>query len=686
MNIYSFVQQLIGDHRKHTGFLLLFKLFSCFLQAQERPPYFDGPYIFETVDSLKIKWIERGYPHDTTVVKTQADVFQRDSLPMVDLQKLAFPSQKASTYTGVERIVAISDVHGQYHIMHDLLRTSGAIDTTNNWALGQGHLVVIGDNFDRGDEVLPILWLLFKLEQQALAAGGRLHLLLGNHEQMVLEGDLRYLHKKYVYAAGVMRTPYHQLFVPGSVLGDWIAQHQVAVSINGNLFVHAGLSPEVLKLDLSLDEINTRFREQIIRQPFDSIADDPTLNLLSGEAGPLWYRGYFGEDALAKGKFKKQLKAYQLEKIIVGHTSHKSIHPRYEDQLIVIDCSIKLGRSGQVLLIENGEYYIIDQDGEKLPVAVITPTPTTSLQETLMASATRPKLILNTDFQHLIRYKMEEEYQPAEIALQIANTAYTFQGRVRTRGNVRKEVCNLPPLMIDLRKSELDSLGLLRHDKLKLVIPCSGRSVQQTNLYKEFLVYELYRIINDHGVETRLVDIEINSPNKQYLLTGFLIDTEKDYAHRTNADVIESGRINASSLDKACFARMQLFQYMIANCDWSLSNKHNLELVKYPEKARAEVVAYDFDYAGFVGNSYAVPADVLPIKSVHQRYFFDYGTEEAEIDQAIAYFQEKEVALIAACEAAHYLEEKERENCKDYLRSFFELLDKPDKFKRRIGI
>lgn len=658
--------------------------YSCLLQAQERPPYFDGPYIFETTDSLQIKWVERGYPHDSTIAKAQATVFQRDSLPLVDLQQLQFPTKKASTYTDVERIVAISDVHGQYHTMHDLLLSSGVIDTLDNWALGKGHLVVIGDNFDRGDEVLPILWLLFKLEQQALAAGGRLHLLLGNHEQMVLEGDLRYLHKKYVYAAGVMRTPYHQLFASGSVLGDWIAHHQIAVSVNGNLFLHAGLSPEVLKLDLSLNELNTLFREQIIRQPFDSIASDPTLNLLSGELGPLWYRGYFGEDALSKGKFKKQLKAYQLEKIIVGHTSQEEIHPLYGDQLIVIDCSIKLGQGGQVLLIENGECYIIDQDGEKLPVAIITPTPTSSLQEILMASSTRPKLTLNTDFQHLIRYKMKEEYQPASVTIQSGDIAHSLQGRVRTRGNVRKEVCNLPPIMIDLRKSELDSLGYIRNDKLKLVIPCSGRSVQQSNLYKEFLVYELYRIINDHGLQTKLVDLEINSPNKQYQLTGFLIDTEKDYAHRTGAEVYQSGRINASSLDRACFVRMQFFQYMIANCDWSLSNRHNLELVKYPSKDRAEVVAYDFDYAGFVGNSYAVPADILPIKSVHQRYFFSYSITEEEIDQAIIYFLKKEEDLYAACANADYLDEKSRESSQEYLHSFFDLLRKPEKLKRKI--
>ncbi|RME97578.1 MAG: hypothetical protein D6772_10235, partial [Bacteroidetes bacterium] len=430
--------------------ILLLGLFAWAIQpltAQDRPNYFDGPYIFQTNDSLQIKWVENGFPHDTTIARATATVFERDSLPKVDLQKLIFPTAPASTYTEVEQIVAISDVHGQYELMRELLLSSGVMNTDHKWTLGQGHLVVIGDNFDRGDQVLPILWLLFDLEQQALAQGGRLHLLLGNHEVMVLHGDIRYLHKKYNFTSGVLQTPYAQLFAQGSVLGDWIAQHQVAVSIDDNLFVHAGISPEVLALDLSLDELNTIFRERILRQPAATIAADPILALLYSNQGPLWYRGYFGADAISKGKLKKQLKRYEQEKIIVGHTSQEDIHPRYEGRVIVIDCSIKLGQRGQVLLIEGDHYFIIDQDGERLPLAVRKKKPTVTIQETLMASPTRPTLIIRTDFGKLLAGKREEAYQPAEVHLLAEQIDYRLVGRVRTRGNIRKEVCQYPPLM-----------------------------------------------------------------------------------------------------------------------------------------------------------------------------------------------------------------------------------------------
>jgi hypothetical protein len=566
-----------------------------------------------------------------------------------------------------------------------LLLASGVIDAANNWTLGRGHLVVVGDNFDRGDEVLPILWMLFELEQQALDHGGRVHLLLGNHELMVLHGDLRYLNTKYVYAAGVLQTPYQQLFAQGSVLGDWIAQHQVAVSLNENLFVHAGLAPEVLDLELSLDELNTYFRDEILRQPDDSIAADPVRVLLYDGDGPLWYRGYFAEEPLPKSKFKRQLKQYDQRTMIVGHTSQDDIHTLYGGRLIVIDCSIKLGQTGQVLLIENDEFFIIDQDGEQLPLTVHKKAPTTSIQDVLMASTSRPRLSLRTEWRQLLDEKDEEEYLPAEISLRTPEIDYTLQGRVRARGNIRKEVCWFPPLMIDLSKSDLDSLGYVRNDKLKLVIPCHTREQNQTNLYKEFLAYELYRRINDHGLQTQLVDIEIVDPKDTYQLTGFLIETERDYTHRTGAMVIQSGRVNTSGLDREAFVRMQFFQYMIANADWSISNKHNLEPVKYPDNPRPEVIAYDFDYAGFVGNHYAVPSPALPIKSVHQRYFFSYPNTEEEIDAAIDYFLAKEAEMYATIAAADYLDAKTQERCREYVAEFFDMLRNPKKFKRQIG-
>ena len=96
-------------------------------------------------------------------------------------------------WQGVEHVVAFADVHGAYDELHQLLRDSSVIDAQDHWAAGTTHVVSLGDLLDRGTGSRRIMDLLMRLQGEATAAGGRLHVLLGNHEAMNLLGDLRYV-------------------------------------------------------------------------------------------------------------------------------------------------------------------------------------------------------------------------------------------------------------------------------------------------------------------------------------------------------------------------------------------------------------------------------------------------------------------------------------------------------------
>jgi hypothetical protein len=50
----------------------------------------------------------------------------------------------------------------------------------------------VGDILDRGDQEIKLLFLLERLQRQAQAAGGALHVLNGNHETMNVGGNFRY--------------------------------------------------------------------------------------------------------------------------------------------------------------------------------------------------------------------------------------------------------------------------------------------------------------------------------------------------------------------------------------------------------------------------------------------------------------------------------------------------------------
>ena len=92
-----------------------------------------------------------------------------------------------------QRIVAVGDLHGDYAAWIDIARDAGLIDRANKWIDGRTTLVQTGDITDRGPDSLKIIRHLQKLDGEAKAAGGRIIVLLGNHEAMQVTGDFRYV-------------------------------------------------------------------------------------------------------------------------------------------------------------------------------------------------------------------------------------------------------------------------------------------------------------------------------------------------------------------------------------------------------------------------------------------------------------------------------------------------------------
>ena len=65
-------------------------------------------------------------------------------------------------WTGVKRIVAVGDLHGDFNNFVRILKFNNIIDNQNHWAAGKTHLVQIGDVLDRGDFAKDILEFLKK--------------------------------------------------------------------------------------------------------------------------------------------------------------------------------------------------------------------------------------------------------------------------------------------------------------------------------------------------------------------------------------------------------------------------------------------------------------------------------------------------------------------------------------------
>lgn len=90
-------------------------------------------------------------------------------------------------------MIAIGDIHGDEGALIACLRMANCIDTDGKWCGGNTHVVQIGDILDRGDEERGCMDRLYDLKQQAAAAGGAVHVLMGNHEVMNIDWDFDYV-------------------------------------------------------------------------------------------------------------------------------------------------------------------------------------------------------------------------------------------------------------------------------------------------------------------------------------------------------------------------------------------------------------------------------------------------------------------------------------------------------------
>ena len=313
--------------------------------------------------------------------------------------------QAKDEWDGVERIVAIGDVHGDYDQFVRLLRSAQLIDAKDRWVGGKAHLVQTGDVPDRGPDTRRILDLLMRLEREARKAGGYVHPLIGNHEAMNMYGDLRYVvageyeafktprseelrqlfyeqhvetlkktppesglpvfdeaYRKKWEAERPLGFVEHRLaFAPDGKYGKWIRSQNAVIRINDSLFVHGGLGPAYGAL--SVAQINQQVQTEL--KDFSKLPQGMVMD----PQGPLWYRGLAQDEEATLGDHLEQvLGRLNAKRIVLGHTPQPgAVMSRYSGKVLLIDVGLSAAYGGNLacLVIEKGQLYALHR-GEKL--------------------------------------------------------------------------------------------------------------------------------------------------------------------------------------------------------------------------------------------------------------------------------------------------------------------------------
>lgn len=347
-------------------------------------------------------------------------------------------------FSGVPRVVAMGDVHGKHQKLTRMLSKADIIDAELSWDAGAAHLVMMGDMVDRGPDSRRVLDLLMRLQEEARDAGGRVHVLLGNHETMWLTGDYRYTSDadyrsfaddeteamreaarerfEIMKEQGRVEGDFDSKFPPGTLAlrealapdgryGSWLMEQPAMVVVNDTAFIHAGLSEEYA--GASAAELNRRVREEL-KARIGAWRELSEAGILAPEY-PLLSAARALESHLEDGAFDRQpRKVRSAAETVVG-----------APESLIFDPNGPFWYRGNAVCNELAESAVVDQALEGLGTEslVISHTPTPNHQVIMrlddrlirIETGDRPSaLVLEADNRHAL-YADRDEPSPVAV-------------------------------------------------------------------------------------------------------------------------------------------------------------------------------------------------------------------------------------------------------------------------------
>ena len=270
----------------------------------------------------------------------------------------------------VDNIIAVGDIHGDYDNFVKILKSAGIVDDALKWSAGKTHFVQTGDIMDRGDRAKDVFDLLKRLEKEAEESGGRVHVLIGNHEEMNITGivfrqpqyvspkqfasflpdDFRtkkengfreklqnlseieansdpslldsYLDTKWKALMDKEQTKRLYVNTFNSNYGKWLCDQNAVIKINDILFSHGGISERYA--EWPLQKINDVLRQELdeFRRAYKrGITPRIKRLILYYTDSPLWNRDLVLKDEKSYSPIvDKILKNHKANYMVIAHT------------------------------------------------------------------------------------------------------------------------------------------------------------------------------------------------------------------------------------------------------------------------------------------------------------------------------------------------------------------------------
>lgn len=269
-------------------------------------------------------------------------------------------------------------------------------------------------------------------------------------------------------------------------------------------------------------------------------------------------------------------------------------------------------------------------------------------------------------------------------------TERTAPVELRARGHFRRQAanCTFPPIYVRAARTARDGTPLQGNPRLKLVTPCRPTSAEyQQYIYLEYQIYQTYALLDPVHHRTRLVHvtyIDSAARMRPVEVTGFFLETGEEMAQNNRFEFTERTGVTWEFIPAEAIQRISLFEYWIANTDWSVAGLHNIVMTRMTD-LEYRPVAYDFDWAGVINTRYARPNPRLGLTSTRQRLHRGPCRTAEQWAPTIAQFQSQRAAIEAIWTTPLPGQDPRRlAEAKKFLDELWPILEDPRRFKREI--
>jgi hypothetical protein len=289
------------------------------------------------------------------------------------------------------------------------------------------------------------------------------------------------------------------------------------------------------------------------------------------------------------------------------------------------------------------------------------------------------KIRLTYAFDSLVKTNNEEI--PARITIESANGQLmrNVAMSLNLRGKFRRMKCDMPPLLLNFKKSTLRELHLNAIDEMKLVTNCIQGKEGLENLQEELLCYQLYEKLTPYSYRTIWVNMEYcdaNHPDSCVTSVGILIEPDKVVSSRLGVTEKRLFNVPQDSLHYESFRLVAAFNFMIGNRDWDVVGGRNAKLFFEPKIGKYVVVPYDFDYSNIVGASYRRETLQEPVRHPFDRVYDGFYFRDQSAATLQYFLTQEESIQYAIANAVNPMTDERRKKINGYIEAWFKWLKK----------